>query len=181
MSTKYANAVYGNLAYGIPAAEAVPGVVRRPVRTKQPETDTAVQTRPEVHVRTHARAAARQGISAFAIIGCVCIACLCLLIIMSYIKLTEITEKSSGLTAQLNTLSEQETKLRLEYESAFDLNEIELYAINILGMTKAGENQVYYIQSRTDDKAEIIEKGENKAGILDSISSLLSSLADFFV
>lgn len=163
----------------MPATEAVPGVIRRPARTRRQENE-AVSEKPKVQVRTRARAKS-QGISVFAIVGCICIACLCLLIIMSYIRLTELSDKTSELTAELGVLKEQEAKLRLEYESAFDLNQIEEYAINILGMVKAGDNQVYYLRSRSDDKAVILEDEGNKKGILDTISSLLSSLADFFV
>lgn len=179
MSSKYANAIYGNLALGASAAEAAPGVIKSPAKARQPENE-AVYEKPKVQVKSRARAKS-QGISAFAIVGCICIACLSLLIIMSYIRLTELSHKTSELTAQLSTLKEQEGKLLLEYESAFDLNEIEEYAVNILGMVKAGDNQVYYLQSRTEDKAVILEESENKKGILDTISSLLSSLADFFV
>lgn len=179
MSSKYAGAIYGNLALGTSAAEAAPGVIKRPARTRQQENEV-VYKKPKVQVKTRRRVKS-QGISAFAIVGCICIACLCLLIIMSYIRLTELSHKTSRLTAELNILKEQEDKLRLEYESAFDLNEIEDYAINILGMVKAGDNEVYYLQSRSDDKAVILDENENKKGILDTISSLLSSLANFFV
>lgn len=176
MSYKYANAVYGNLAYGAPAVDRPPRALERPVETELENHGLLEQ--PEIRERQRIKSTAKHGISVFAIMGCISIACLLFLVLMSHIELAQISKESAELTEQLSTLEAEEIKRRLEYESAFDLNEIESYAVNVLGMSKAGENQVYYIQRRANDQAVVLEENTNNKGMMDSISSLLSRISD---
>lgn len=179
MSTKYADAVYGNLAYKSTAAQVPARELDRPIRPAERENEI-IYEESKVRVRQKPKTIQKQGISVFAIMGCVCVAGLFFLILLSYVSLAEISQKSVELTNELSTLKTEETRLQLDYESAFDLNEIEAYAINILGMTKAGENQVYYIQRSAGDQAIVLDTEQNESGILNSLSTLLTTLAGYF-
>ncbi len=72
--------------------------------------------------------------SAFAVVGFLCIAGLLFMVLLSYVSLTELSEETVGLKEELAVLEEEETRLLLKYESAFDLNAVESYATKVLGM-----------------------------------------------
>jgi hypothetical protein len=56
------------------------------------------------------------------------------MVLLSYVSLTELSEETVGLKEELAVLEEEETRLLLKYESAFDLNAVESYATKVLGM-----------------------------------------------
>ena len=65
---------------------------------------------------------------------------------------------SDALTKRLRELEEENRRLRIEYETKIDLDEIEDYAKNILGMQRAGESRTEKIDTDTQDKAILIER-----------------------
>ena len=80
---------------------------------------------------------------------------------------------------ELTQLEEQQAKLRIAYESAFNMAEIEDYAIHALGMQKPRADQIYYIDTSSPDKAVVFAGGEN-AGFVDRVSDYLSGLIEYF-
>jgi cell division protein FtsB len=176
MGAKYAQAVYGNLAYNTAAAAVPAREIQGPARERT-ETSFEVQRAAE---RQAARTRQKQSISVFAAIGVVCIAGLLMMMLLSYVSLTQISAETSGLNEQLRQLSEEETRLKLKYESALDLNAIESYATNVLGMSKPGENQIFYIYTSASDQAEVLDTEKGGSGLLNFFSSILTKLAECF-
>lgn len=95
----------------------------------------------------------------------------CLIVIMSLaaaglmvkglfvrIELAEQSDKITAAKQELSRIEEENRRLRIEYESKIDLNEIEDYAKNILGMQRAGESRTEKIDTDTQDKAIVIER-----------------------
>ena len=76
-------------------------------------------------------------------------------------------------------MEEHQAKLRIQYESAFNMSDIENYAIQSLGMQKPKADQIFYIDTSAPDKAVVIASAENTA-FVDRVSDFLSGFGAFF-
>lgn len=74
------------------------------------------------------------------------------------IELAQQSDKITAAKKELSQIEEENRRLRIEYETKIDLNEIEDYAKNILGMQRAGESRTEKIDTDTQDKAIVIER-----------------------
>lgn len=74
------------------------------------------------------------------------------------IELAEQSDKIIAAKQELSRIEEENRRLRIEYETKIDLDEIEDYAKNILGMQRAGESRTEKIDTDTQDKAIVIER-----------------------
>lgn len=129
-------------------------------------------------VRTQTKSA--QALAPGAILGFACAAVLMVLVLMSYIRLTTISEESVALERRLSDLQVEQTRLLIDYESAFNLTEIEEYATGVLGMQKPRNDQIFYVDGSAPDKAEIIADGSQKDGLPGRVDDLLESLGEYF-
>ena len=82
------------------------------------------------------------------------------------IELAEQSDVNVGLKQELGSLQEENRRLRIEYESKIDLDEIEDYAKNVLGMQKPGQSRIKKINTDTQDKA-IVLGNSGEADIVD--------------
>jgi len=175
---KYASATYGSLAYDLGRTvrpqvmvPEAPPVVTRPSREK-----IKVDARP----RTRTKAAARASISPFSAIGFGAAVLLLLLVVMGYVQMAEVSYESATLQQELAELNTAEARLKIKYESTFDLDTIEQYAVSELGMVPAANSQVYYINSSAPDRAEILRGNDESGGMLDNITAFLSRVVEYF-
>ena len=172
-------AVYGSLAYDFDNPElyrdgnavAQPGVRSR--EKAQTQTRTRVQTRAKAVART------RQSLAPLTLIGMLAAAFLLVVAILAQAQMVGISSRSVELQQELAELEERQAKLRIAYESAFNMAEIEDYAIHSLGMQKPRADQIYYIDTSSPDKAVVIAGGED-VGFVDRVSDYLSGVADLF-
>ena len=177
--TKYGQgAVYGSLAYDFNHPElyqeeysAAPERVARP----KPRT----QTQTKVHTRARTAVHTKQSIAPMSIVGMLVAAFLCAVAIMAQTQLVGISADSTALQSELNQLEDQQAKLKIRYESAFNMSDIEDYAIKSLGMQKPKADQIYYIDTSAPDKAVVIADGE-EMGFVDSVSDFISGFAAYF-
>jgi hypothetical protein len=137
------------------------------------------------------REAARPMVSLFSVLGTAFIAALAAACILSRIELTRISaditgartmradirEKAgvteAGITGKLNERREENSALRVEYERAFDLKEIERYAIEELGMVRAQNAASRGADMTPSDKAVIPASAKNPGGFMGFIEGLL--------
>ena len=171
-------AVYGSLAYDFNHPELYGGedeYSQVPEQEQKQNTETRVQTRvrPKSAVRT------KQGIAPFAIIGVLVAAFLVVTAITAQVSVVNISGDSVALQAKLAELEEEQTRLRIAYESAFNLAEIEEYAITNLGMQKPNAAQITYIDTSAPDRAVVIGRDEGD-GIADRVGDFLSGLGSYF-
>ena len=179
--TKYGQgAVYGSLAYDFNHPElyqeeysAAPGRVARPKPRTQTQTQTKVHTRARNVVHT------KQSIAPMSIAGMLIAAFLCAIAIMAQAQLVGISDESVSLQSELDQLEEQQAKLKIRYESAFNMSDIEDYAIKSLGMQKPRADQIFYIDTSAPDKAVVIADAEEN-GFVDGVSDFLSSFTAYF-
>ncbi|WP_084233412.1 hypothetical protein [Papillibacter cinnamivorans] len=118
------------------------------------EPRTLPRVRQEEKTRTRARAREQQSVSLFAVTGFAAVAVLCVLLLFSYVRLTELSDSVVTLRNQYTDLKANEASLLAEYESAFDLSAIEEEAM-AEGMKKPQSGQVYYLDLSGPDKAVV--------------------------
>ena len=111
---------YGNLAYAQPAArpqERTGSQVLRPQPKVRPRERAL--TRPKVRVREAGQ------ISVFAVVGFLAVGVFAILLMLSTIQLTMVSDEVVSLRDQLSALESEEAKLMAQYELAFDPSVIE--------------------------------------------------------
>lgn len=88
-------------------------------------------------------------------------------------KIAEQNDVNVELCAYASALKEENIRLKIEADSAYDLGELEEAARNELGMLPPGNEQTVGIEVETEDKAVILGNGEEQDDIIDNwISSL---------
>ena len=172
-------AVFGSLAYDFnnPELYGEDYAVAEPVAAPRPRTLT--QTRTQVHTRARAVVHTRQSIAPMSIVGMVAAAFLVVIAILAQAQIVGISSDSVALQNQLTELEEQQSKLRIAYESAFNMAEIEDYAIHTLGMQRPRADQIFYIDTSSPDKAVVVADGAND-GFVDRVSDYLSGTLSYF-
>ena len=145
-----------------------------------PEPEVLERPQEKVSIRTKTKTAAKQGISLFAVAGWASVIVLAVALLMSYVELNTIANESYELREELEALQIEETKLQIEYESTFRLDEVEEYATNMLGMVSAGNDQVKYLSNRAVDQAVILDTNGVETGISASLKSLFTTIAEYF-
>jgi len=177
---KYARATYGSLAYDLGAAAPAPQAVPKAPPVVLPRRKEKIKIDVQPRTRTRAASAARAVVSPFTVVGFAVAAALLFLVVMGYVQMAAISYESAQLQQQLDELNEEEARLRIKYESTFDLDKIEQYAVNELGMVPASNTQVYYINSSAPDRAEILRGNTEDGGIFENIMAFLSRVVEYF-
>ncbi|MDR0838737.1 MAG: hypothetical protein LBN99_03745 [Oscillospiraceae bacterium] len=145
------------------------------------------QSAPFEDARAIPRPARKPRISLFSIFGFAFVAALAITCTLSYVELTEVStditgireikgkvKPKAGITDKLNALTTEYSALRIEYERTFDMNAIERYAIDELGMTRTTAVSERVISAVPEDKAIIPATARNNGGIKEFITSLLA-------
>lgn len=168
--------VYGSLAYDLnyPGFYQNDSYAAPRTPTARPET----RERTETARRVRSQRRSRQSIAPTAIIGLVAAAFLFVTGITAQVNLLRVSNESVELESRLRELKEEEAKLRIAYESAFNLAEIEEYATLRLGMQKPNTSQIAYIDTSAPDKAVVVT--EEDSGFVDRVSDFLSGLGAYF-
>ncbi len=172
--------IYGSAAYDLnrmgdfeefPLESPLPGVA-------QPRR----QTREEAQAGAKAavRPASVQSISPFSILGFITVGVLVVFMLLSYVRLITISEESVALEQQLSELAVERTRLLIDYESAFNLTEIEEYATTRLGMQKPRADQIFYVDGSSPDKAQVLASRNGSNPLLGLFDDLFDSLGEYF-
>lgn len=178
---------YGSLAYDLSsvatAPREIPLEVPQSPEREQTGTRTREQARPTVRTRTRKKALERPGVSPLAVIGTIAVLVVLVLLLLSYVQMTMISSETVGLNEQIAQLEEENTQLSIQYESTFDLTEIERYAVAELGMVKANNAQIHQLNSQEEDHAVILGEAateEESLSIFDRIELFFYSIVEFF-
>jgi cell division protein FtsL len=132
--------------------------------------------------REKARAAAAAqnapAVSLFAIFGTLFAGFLMIFVVLAQINYNEIAAETVRLNAQFAALTEQQRRLEIEYESAINMKEIEMYARDVLGMSRPAVDQVTVIYTVPGDRAEVIGSGAEEDSLRE-FGSFISSLLEY--
>lgn len=145
-----------------PAVKAEPRNIKKPVR------------------KTARQAQKSYGVSLFAVTGFIVVAVMMVFVLLAYVRYNDISIETVQLQSRLDELTEQERKLMIDYEKAFDVNAVEQYATNVLGMSKPDESQVSVVQTTTSDRAFIVNSEKEEAPVSESMVTFLASLVSYF-
>lgn len=102
--------------------------------------------------------------------------------LVARVQLSQASAEVSTLEDQYTELQEQQTRLRIDYESAFNLTEIEDYAIHELGMQKPRSDQLYYISSSdaADTAVVLDQSAAEPLSLADRLGDFFSSILEYF-
>ena len=190
---EYADLTLGSLAYD-PFGAAVPQIEFPPEREEEqiprqpaPAPEAEAGERRRVRLGTAedaaARAAARRGviITAAVVVPAV-LACMALIVLLlqANIRLTAISSEAARLERRIAALQTERSRLEIQCESAFNMEEVEQVARTSIGMIKADADQAIYLRSTTEDLAVILD-GERKApSLLTRAGRFLDKLGAYF-
>lgn len=124
----------------------------------------------------------KQAIAPMAVLGFAIAAVLIVFSLVARVQLSQASAQVSALEDQYAQLQEQQTRLRIDYESAFNLTEIEDYAIHELGMQKPRSDQLYYISSSdaTDTAVVLDQTAAEPLSLADRFGDFLTSIVEYF-
>jgi cell division protein FtsL len=82
---------------------------------------------------------------------------LVVMLLLAQIQLVNLSDTAVSLEAQIEELKTQRDKLTVEYETVFNLKDVEEYATGVLGMQEPRDDQIYYLTNvNAGDKAVVI-------------------------
>jgi len=128
---------------------------------------------PRARTETAVRAEHRNYFSPLIAAGLAAAAVLIVLTLLAYVQLTAVTSGTVRMQNRLEELSSEYSKLKAEYETTFNLTEIELYATKTLGMTHAAQEQTLSVENMKTDRAVVLDTKDAGGGVGEFISSLL--------
>ena len=89
-------------------------------------------------------------------------ATIALFMIFGWVRLAELTEQIEDATEQLTEAESLYTQYQMRSDSQLSLTAVEQYATEQLGMAKAEQTQMEYIELSSNDKGEVVQPdGEN--------------------
>lgn len=100
-------------------------------------------------------------------------------LIYSYTNLTVLTKEISTLSSELNVLQSQEISLNAQIDQMFNLEYVEDYAINNLGMIKLDQNQIEQVHIQNIDFIETYETTSVKDVILSQVKNIFASMWEY--
>ena len=164
--------LYREIEYGLPLPFDTPPAEAEQAQPQEQEQEEAIP-------QTRTRARAKQSVAPAAVLGILVAAAMFVIAIMAQIQLTGLSSERVELEAELRDLQTENARLQIAYESAFNLTEIEEYAVTELGMQKPGADQITYIDTSSPDRAVVIN---DKAGdgFVDRLSDFLAGLWSYF-
>ena len=154
------------------------------VRVAQEEEDLQPQPRVRPRERELARpkVAVRPAgkVSLFAVTGFGAVAVLAVLILMSYIQLTTISNQVVSLNSEMTQLRGEEATLRARYELAYDLGAIEKAVTSDGSMSRPQAGQMVYVDLTEPDSVVLYHPDETTDGFWGSLEQIVGSVLSYF-
>lgn len=183
-TVRYASrsAVYGSNAYDMRRIREYYPEPKAPEKAphKKPEAQPAARTAPKTAPRTAKKAQKAYGISLYSVVGFVFVAVMMVFVLLAHVKYNEVTNETVKLQTRLDELNSQERKLKIEYTNAFDVNDVEQYATQVLGMSKPAEDQIKTVSATAQDKAVVLKSSDDSSKKTESMVTFLASLVAYF-
>lgn len=131
-------------------------------------------SRPKVAVRPAGR------VSLFAVAGFGAVAVMAVLILMSYIQLSSISNEVVSLNSEMTRLQSEEATLRARYELAYDLGAIEKAVTSDGSMGRPQAGQMVYVDLTEPDSVVLYHQDETSGGFLESLEEIVGSILAYF-
>lgn len=123
----------------------------------------------------------RQKLSLVSVTGIVLAAALAVLMLVSHIQLTALSNDTVKLKDELVTLQAEHVSLTAQYERVYDLETVKAAAV-AAGMTKPSNSQIFYIDLSEGDSAVVYEPEEPDAisRMVDSVQRGVKAVVEYF-
>jgi len=174
-------AVDGTLAYDFSSPAYYPQEEIYETPPKRPEPRETIWVREDVREKVQTVVRSRQGFSPLAVMGVLCVVLLLVMTLLAQIQLVTISRSAATLESQIAELEAERDKLTVEYETIFNLKDVEEYAVGVLGMQEPREDQIYYLTSVSSaDKAVVISNSDVTNMFSSGLDDLLASVKAYF-
>lgn len=147
---------------------------------------TASQTRPKTKPKQIPQAASRPAAHAQMVVrpAAVVLALISLAVWVFTLQVkTEISQAQTEvyrLESELAVVQQEQDDLRIRYESAFCFTELEDYAVNMLGMQRPRDEQIFYLSQKTEDHAVAVAARATAGGLVDRFGDFVADLMSYF-
>lgn len=143
--------------------------------------DVAEKKQPEVEAKASqmqvVRPREKQGSAIKGVIFAIFVMAVCCSMLYTRVKINELSNAVSDESTTLSTLQAEGVQLQAKIDCNMSLENIEDYAVNVLGMKKIDTSQMQCIKVKTDDVIKS-EKAENK-GFFRAISNGIEDLVEY--
>lgn len=165
--------VYGNVAYDPAYA---------PEREREGRVEPLIRPRERVVGRERVRVRQAGYVAPTAVIGFLAVAVMAVLILMSYIQITDASNQIVRLRHEADALATEHTDLMTQYELAFDLKTVEEQVTASGKMVQPGAGQIISLNLSEPDSAKVYEEPkENPLGELwGSLTDAVENIGAFF-
>ena len=156
---------------------------------RQLQQEEVLQPRPMVRprertvVRPRVRVREAGYVSPFAVVGFLAVGVFAVLLLFSYVHLTQISQQVVNLRSEMTTLRSEEAQLRAEYELTYDLSSIEEELMASGTMTRPQNGQVVYVDLSEPDTVTYFNQEETTGGLeglVESVRSIFSEIVAYF-
>lgn len=133
------------------------------------------------NTKTSAAVRTRTGIYPMTFIGTVLVVVLLALVLLAQIQMMTISSATVELENQIALLETQRDKLAEEYETVFNLKDVEEYALGVLGMQEPVDSQIQYLTGVSAADRAVIIRQENADMFSRGLQDILSSVKAYFI
>lgn len=168
---------YRNISY---AYEGSAARVLEQEEVLRPRTQPRVRprhaqlTRPKVEVRSAGK------VSLFAVTGFAAVAVLAVMILMSIVQLTAVSDQVVAMEAQMSQLRQEENTLMARYEMAYDLGAIESAVTAEGTMSRPQQGQIIYVDLTEPDNVVLYQQEETSLGFWGQLEELVGNILAYF-
>lgn len=164
---------YGSVAYDPAYA---------PEREGEGRVEPLIRPRERVVGRERVRVRQAGYVAPTAVLGFVAVAVLAVLILMSYVRLTDSANQIVRLRREAETLADEHADLMTQYELAFDLKTVEEQVTASGQMVQPGAGQIVSLDLSEPDSAKLYEapKGNALGELWGSLTEAIGNIGAFF-
>lgn len=168
---------YRNVGY---AYEGSAARVLEQEEVLQPRTQPRVRPRhaqlerPKVEVRPAGK------LSLFAVTGFAAVAVMAVMILMSVVQLTSLSDQVVAMESQIAQLKREETTLMARYEMAYDLGAIESAVTAEGTMSRPQPGQTIYVDLTEPDNVVLYQQEETSLGFFEQVEEWIGNILAYF-
>ncbi len=152
-----------------------------PQREDRTEAMPRIRTRERAAARAHARIRPAGYVAPTAVMGFVLVAVMAVLLLAGYAQTAQVSDQIVHLRREGETLSEENAKLRTEYELCFDLKTVEEQVAASGAMVQPQPGQIVTLNIAEPDSAKFYAAPDSGAGSFWSeVGQTLDNLVAFF-
>lgn len=173
---------YGSVAYAPVYDGAAVRVPRREEELqRRPQPRTRERVRRHALTRTQVQVREAGQVAPFAVVGFLAVAVFAVLLLMSYVQYTQLSDEMVSLRSEMDTLQAEHATLNAEYEKVFDIETIQAAVGDT--MIRPTNDQVVYIDLSEPDQV-VVYGDDSPTGaigeVLSELAAALGGLIEYF-